>query len=87
MDTRQIELDRPLAMPRDDDQLRLMTTARRPVRRFRQARRGAVTLELILAFPIWLIFLLAIVDYVPILSNAQQLAFACPGVPPELEAQ
>ncbi len=53
-----------------------MTTALRPVKRLRQARRGAVTLELILTFPIWLIFLLAIVEFGQILSNEQQVALA-----------
>ncbi len=38
--------------------------------------KGAVTLELILTFPIWLIFLLAIIEFGQILSNQQQVALA-----------
>ena len=40
------------------------------------ARRGAVTLELILAFPALLILLLAIVEFGQIISNMQQVALA-----------
>lgn len=39
-------------------------------------RRGAVTLELILTLPIWLIALLAIIEFDQILSGKQQMALA-----------
>jgi Flp pilus assembly protein TadG len=39
-------------------------------------RRGAAALELILALPIWLIALLALIEFGQILSNQQQLALA-----------
>ncbi len=42
----------------------------------RRAPKGAVVLELILMFPIWLIFLLAIIEFGQILSNQQQVALA-----------
>ena len=42
----------------------------------RPRRRGAVTLELILTLPIWLIFLLAIIEFGQILAGQQQVALA-----------
>ncbi len=39
-------------------------------------RRGAITLELLLVFPLWMIALLAIIEFGQILSNEQQLALA-----------
>lgn len=39
-------------------------------------RGGAVTLELILTMPIWIIVLLAIIEFGQILSNQQQLSLA-----------
>jgi hypothetical protein len=41
-----------------------------------RGRRGAVTLELILVLPVWLIALLAMVEFGQILANQQQLALA-----------
>lgn len=41
-----------------------------------QCRRGGVTLELILNLPIWIIFLLALIQFGQLLSNAQQVALA-----------
>ena len=58
-------------------------TGRRPANgttrrgsRGRPRRRGAVTLELILTLPIWLILLLAIIEFGQLLSNQQQVALA-----------
>ena len=45
-------------------------------RREDRARRGAVVLELILTFPIWLIFLLAIIEFGELYANRQQVALA-----------
>lgn len=38
--------------------------------------RGGVTLELILNLPVWIIFLLAVIQFGQLLSNAQQVALA-----------
>ena len=48
----------------------------RPGLRRRARRRGAVTLELILTLPIWLIMLWASVEFGQILSYPQQVALA-----------
>jgi hypothetical protein len=42
----------------------------------KRAPRGAVVLELILTFPIWLIFLLAIIEFGELYANRQQVALA-----------
>lgn len=48
----------------------------RCARRFGQRRSGSVTLELILNLPIWIIVLLAIIQFGQLLSNLQQVALA-----------
>ena len=53
-----------------------MLRTKDPCRLAGRARHGAVTLELILTLPIWLIFLLAVIEFGQILANQQQVALA-----------
>ena len=59
-------------MWRNHNKTRLSSSAKLAGRR----RRGAVVLELILVTPIWLIFLLAIIEFGEVYANRQQVALA-----------